>query len=63
MLAFDGGDCGELFDGCVVGDVPAFVAIERVCEVVVVEVAVLEVVETWADDANVGGEVEEEVAL
>ena len=43
---FDAGDCGKLFEGCVVGDVPAFVAIERVCDVVVVEVAVLEVVET-----------------
>lgn len=46
-MEFDVGDCGELFEGCVVGGVPTFVAIERACDAVVVdEVAVLEVVET-----------------
>ncbi len=46
-MAFEGGDCGEVFEGCVVGDVPAFVAIERACDAVVVDdIAVVEDVET-----------------
>ncbi len=56
--------CGgeELFEGCEVGDV-AFEAIDRAFGGVVVEVALLEDVGTWAEEARAEAEVEEDVAL
>lgn len=64
LLLFAGGDeAGWLLEGGEVGEVVALEAIDRALEAVVVEVAILELVETWAEEARVEGEVEEEVAL
>lgn len=45
VLPLDCGDEGRLFEGCEAGEV-AFVTIDRAFDVVTVEVALLEVVET-----------------
>ena len=62
LLAFDGGEWVELFGGWAAEDV-VFEAIDRAWDTVVVGVAVLEVVDTWAEEARAEGEVEDELAL
>jgi hypothetical protein len=62
VLGFGCGDEDVVFKGCEVEDV-ALVAIVRVFVAVIVEVTVLDVVETWAEEASPEGEVGDEVAL
>ena len=62
LLALGCGGEDGLFRACDVGEL-AFVAIVRAFVGVVVEIAVLEVVETWADEARAEAEVVEDVVL
>jgi hypothetical protein len=62
-LAFAVGDCDELFEGSGAEEV-ALEAIDRACDAVVVDdVTLLDVVETWAEDAKAEAELDDDVAL